>query len=74
MHLLSMFCVTLCLGEGDDTSSLVTLSQGISEVFEQKSFQVTLCHLKPRIPSSGKDQSGCLKARQRRYFGQQTRM
>jgi len=38
-----------------------------------KSFQVTLCNLKPRIPSSGKDQSEYLKTRQRWYFGQQTR-
>lgn len=47
MQLLSILCVTFCLGEDNDATSLVTLSQGISEVFEngQKSFQVTLCHL-----------------------------
>lgn len=73
LQLLSLLCVTILLGEGNDTSSLVTLSQDINEVFEKehKSFQVTWCYLKPRIPSSAKDQSGCLKARQRRYFGQQ---
>lgn len=60
-------CVTRC-----DTSPSAASSQGISEAFEneQKTFQMTLCHLKPRIPSSGKDQSRCLKARQRWYFGQ----
>lgn len=73
LQLLSLLCVTIRLGEGNDTRSLVTLSQDINEVFEKehKRFQVTWCYLKPRIPSSARDQSGCLKARQKRYFGQQ---
>lgn len=71
MQLLSILCVTFCVGEDNDTISSVTLSPGISEVFEneQKIFQVALCHLETlaleriRVSVWKQDRDGILGSR-----------